>query len=59
MVQGQVFLKEVGGGGGGGQHFFCLMFSKFIIFTLRNYFTLFKIVLSIWRKIICSVTMYL
>ena len=46
MVQGQVFLKEVGGGGVG-QHFFCLMFSKFIIFTLRNYFTLFKIVLSI------------
>ena len=28
-----------------------LIFSKFIIFTFKNYFTLFKIMLYIWRKI--------
>ena len=32
MVQGQVFLK-------GGRHFSYLVFSRFIIFTIRNYFT--------------------
>ena len=32
MVQGQVFLK-------GGWHFSYLIFSRFIIFTFRNYFT--------------------
>ena len=45
-MQGQVFLK----GGVGGWHFPYLIFSRFIIFTFRNYFTLCKIVLSIWRK---------
>ena len=45
MVQGQVFLKE-------GWHFSYLIFSKFIIFTFRNYFTICKIVTCIWRKII-------
>ena len=35
MVQGQVFLKAVGG-----WHFSYLTFSRFIIFTFRNYFTL-------------------
>ena len=34
MVQGQVFLKE-----GESWHFIYLIFSRFIIFTLRNYFT--------------------
>ena len=46
MVQGQVFLK------GGAWHFSYLSFSRFIIFAFRNYFTLCKIVLCIWRKII-------
>ena len=46
MVQGQVFLKK------GGWHFSYLIFWKFIIFTFRNFFTLCKIVLCIWRKII-------
>ena len=32
-------------------HFSNLIFSRFIIFTFRNYFTLCKIVLCIWRKI--------
>ena len=32
---------------------FCyLIFSRFIVFTLRNYFTLCKIVLCIWRKML-------
>ena len=38
MVQVQVFLK-------GGLTLFLLKFSRFIIFTFRNYFTLCKIVL--------------
>ena len=46
MVQGQVFLK------GRCWHFSYLFFSRFIIFTFRNYFTLCKIELYIWRKII-------
>ena len=46
MVQGQVFLK------GGGWHFSYLIFSRFIIFTFKNYFIFCKIVLCIWRKII-------
>ena len=46
MVQGQFFLK------GGGWHFSYLIFPRFIIFTFRNYFTLYKVVLHIWRKII-------
>ena len=46
MVQGQVFLK------GGGWHFSYLIFSRFIIFTFRNYFIVCKIALCIWRKII-------
>ena len=46
MMQGQVFLK------GGGWHFSYLIFSRFTIFTFRNYFTLGKIVLCIWRTII-------
>ena len=40
MVQGQVFLK-------GGMTFFNLVFSRFIVFSFRNYFTLCKIVLCI------------
>ena len=36
----------------GGWNFSYLIFSRFIIFTFRNYFTLCKIVLCIWRKII-------
>ena len=46
MVQGQVLLKW------GDWHFSYLIFSRFIIFTFRNYFTLCKIVLCIWRKTI-------
>ena len=49
MVQGKVFLKREGGGGGWLTLF---LFSKFIIFTFRNYFTLCKIVFCICRKII-------
>ena len=45
MVQGQVFWKE-------GGDIFPIYFSRFIIFTFRNYFTLCKIVLCILRKII-------
>ena len=37
---------------GGSWHFSYLIFSRFIIFAFRNYFTLCKIVLRIWRKII-------
>ena len=48
MVQGQVLSK------GGDWHFSNLIFSSFIIFIFRNYFTLSKIVLCIWRKIIFS-----
>ena len=59
MVLGQVFLKW------GGWHFFYLIFSRFIIFTFRNYFTLCKIVLYfeehfffaniiLWKKVILS-----
>ena len=48
LVQRQVFLK----GGEGVWHFSYLIFSRFIIFTFRNYFTLYRIVLCIWRKII-------
>ena len=40
MVQGQVFLK------GGGWQFSYIIFSRFVIFTFRNYFTFFKIVLG-------------
>ena len=47
MVQGEVFLK-----GGNGGNFPYLIFSRFIIFTFSNYFTLYKIVLWIWRKMI-------
>ena len=54
MVQGQVFLK-----GGGRWHFSYLIFSRFIIFTFRNYFTLSKIVSCIWRKKIFSATIIL
>ena len=45
MVQEQIFLK-------GGWHFPYLIFSKFTIFTFRNYFTLCKIASCIWREII-------
>ena len=45
MVQEQVFLK-------GGLALFLFNFWSFIIFVLRNYFTLCEIVLCIWRKII-------
>ena len=48
MVQRQVFLK------GRGMAILLFIFSRFIIFTFRNYFTLSKIVLCIWRKIIFS-----
>ena len=46
MVQGQVFLK----GEEGELVLFLFNFPRFIIFTFRNYFTLCKIVLCIWRK---------
>ena len=63
MVQGQVFLKEgVGWGGGRGvrtRHFSYLIFSRFILFTFTNSFTLCKIVLYIWWKVIFSVTIIL
>ena len=39
-------------GKGEGRHFSYLIFLRFIIFTFRNYFTLCKTVLCIWRKII-------
>ena len=52
VVQGQVFLK------GRCWHFSYLFFSRFIIFTFRNYFTLCKIVLCIWRSFF-SVTIIL
>ena len=48
IEHGQVLLKKAWGG----WHFSYLIFSRFIIFTFRNYFTLCKIVLCIWRKII-------
>ena len=48
MVQGQVFLK------GGGWRFFYLIFSRFIIFTFRNYFTLCKIVLYFEEHFFCQ-----
>ena len=51
ILQGQVLLKGWGREGGG-WHFSYLIFSRCIIFTFRNYFTLCKIVLCIWRKII-------
>ena len=45
---------------GGGVGFFrILFFSRFIIFTFRNYFTLCKIVLCIWRKLFFSATINL
>ena len=45
MVQKQVFLK------GEDCHFSYLIFSRFIIFTFRNYFTLCKIVLYTFAKL--------
>ena len=50
IVERQAFLK--GGWGEWGWYFSNLIFSRFIIFTFRNYFSLCKIVLCIWRKII-------
>ena len=44
MVQGQVFLK------GGDWHFSYFVFSRFIIFAFRNYFTLSKILLCIFEE---------
>ena len=44
---------------GGSWHFSYLIFSRFIIFAFRNYFTLCKIVLRIWRKIIFSASIIL
>ena len=41
---------------GSSWHFSYLIFSWFINFTFRNYFSLCKIVLCIWRKIIFSAT---
>ena len=49
MVQVQVFFK---GGGGGGWLFSNLIFSKFIILTFRNYFSICKIAFCIWSKTI-------
>ena len=34
----------------GGYHFSYLMFSRFIIFTCRNFFTLCRTAICIWRK---------
>ena len=50
MVQGQVFLK------GRGWHFSYIVFSSFIIFTFKNYFTLCKIMLSFEEKLFLSAT---
>ena len=46
---GGFFKKEGGGGGGGGGQVLFLFstFSRFIIFTIRNYFTLCQIVVCI------------
>ena len=54
MVQGQVFLRREKG--------FCyLIFSRFIIFTFRKYFTLCKIVLcyALEKKNLFSATIIL
>ena len=51
---GRIWKSRKRGVGGGGWHFSYLIFSRFIIFTFRNYFTHSKIVLCIWRKIIFS-----
>ena len=51
-MQGQVFLKE------GSWHCSYLMLSRFIIFTFTNYFTLYKIVLCIWRLFSSFVLFY-
>ena len=55
MVQAQVFLLKRGRG----WHFSYFIFSRLIIFTFRNFFTLFKILSYIWRKIIFSATIIL
>ena len=57
MVREHVFLK----GGGGNWHFSYLIFSRFIIFTFRNYFTLCKIVLcyAFEEKLFFSATIIL
>ena len=51
MAQDQVFLK--------GGYFSNLIFSRFIIFTFRNYLNLCKIVLFIWKKKLFSATIIL
>ena len=51
---GAGFLKR-----GGGLEFAYLFLSRFIIFTFRNYFTLCRIVLCIWRKLFFSATIIL
>ena len=52
MVHEQVFLKDKEGS----WHFCYLIFSRFIIFKLRKFFTLWKIVLYILRKNFFSAT---
>ena len=54
FLQGQVFLK-----GGGELALFLFNFSRFIIFTFRNYVSLCKIVLRIRRKKNLSATIIL
>ena len=46
MVQGQVFLK------GAADTSYLIFSSRFDNFAFKNYFTLCKIMLCIWRKII-------
>ena len=48
MVQGAGLLKKGWGWGGGGEgwHFSYLIFSRIIVFTFRNYFTLCNLKIS-------------
>ena len=59
MVQGQVFLKVGGGTVKGAGIFPILIFSRFIIFTFRNYFTLCKIVYACEGKLFFPTTIIL
>ena len=56
MVQGQVFLK---GGGGGGWHSSYFIFSRFIIFTFRDYSTLCKLCSPFEEKLFFSAAIIL
>ena len=55
MVQSQVFLK----GREGGCHFSYLIFSRFIIFTFRNYLPFAKLCYAFEEKLFFSITLIL